>query len=131
MNMPTHFAVALAATAALTLSACAGQSELDAGQRISARGESIVGRGAAWSDGQRDVQNGEKLLKKNANRAANAERDLRDARQDAAKAERKLQQAQNDQTAAQQQIAAGQAQMARAEAEYRDIRQRPPAIPQS
>jgi chromosome segregation ATPase len=95
---------------------------------MSARGASISGRGAEWSDGQRDVDKGQQQLRKSADRAADGEQDLRKARDAVAKAEQRIQQAQADQLAAQQRIAAGTAQMSRAETEYTTIRQQPSVV---
>jgi hypothetical protein len=121
--------LALLAGAALALAACSGgSSRLDAGQRISARGDAISGRGDAWNNGQRDVQAGQKALQKSADRAADGEEELRRARDAAAKAERKIQMAQTDRLAAEQRIGAGQAEMSRAEADYTAIRNQPSVL---
>ncbi|WP_164155462.1 hypothetical protein [Sandarakinorhabdus rubra] len=130
MHISSSFVAPVAIAALLALSACAGDrsAPLDAGQRMSARGESIAGRGAAWSDGQRDVEQGGERLRKSDARIADAERDLRRASDAMAKAERQIATAQAARLAAAEQVAAGTAQMRRAEADYGDIRQLPSAM---
>ena len=71
-NVP--FALLAVSALALALAACSGgSSRLDAGQRISARGDAISGRGADWNAGQRNVQAGQKALPQSADSAAGGE----------------------------------------------------------
>lgn len=129
-SMPKIFAAT--AAAALLLSGCASgrSTELDTGQRMSARGDSIAGRGAAWSDGQRDMQKGQKALDKSAKRTADAQRDLQRAQGDITKAQRKIEDEAAARVAAEQLMANGTAQMSRAEADYGAIRSQPSVLPQ-
>lgn len=108
---------------ALMLGACAsGGQSMDAGQRMSARGDSIAGRGAEWSDGQRDVRKGEQMLAKSADKAADGQKDLRKAQERARDAENQIRTAQADRQTAERLVADGMAQMRRAEADYATIR---------
>lgn len=102
------------------LAACAGSgsSSLNAGERISQRGDAITQYGDEWTAGNKSVRDGEKLNAKSTDQIA-------DARKKLAKAEA-------DQAKAQQMIADGSARMQRSEAEYAATRAGPAAtsIPQ-
>ena len=132
MNVSTTMMqFAVVAGSAFVLSACSGGSapRLDAGERMSARGAAISGRGSAWNEGQNDVQAGQKALGRSVDRAADGEKDLRQARDAVVKAERKIQDAQSGRVAAEQRIASGQAKMQQAETDYRAIRSQPSVLP--
>ena len=113
----------IAAFALLTvgLAACAGSasSSMNAGQRISERGDAITQYGDEWTAGNRSVRDGEKLAAKSSGQIA-------DARKKLAKAE-------DDQAKAQQMITDGTTRMQRSEADYAAVRAGPAAVrpPQS
>jgi hypothetical protein len=103
-------------------------SAQDTGDRISARGAAISGRGKAWSDGQRDVQKGQRLIAKSMSRANDADKKLKRARESAAKAERQSQDAQSDRAQGERMISDGTAKMQQAETDYTGIRNGPSAV---
>lgn len=121
--------VAVAVTATL-LSACSsgGAKSMDVGERMSARGASIAGRGEAWSSGQRDVTKGQQLINKSTDRLSSGEKDLRKAQERVTKAQRDIQTAQSDRVAGERLVSDGMAQMQRAEADYSNIRTQPSAV---
>ncbi len=104
----------LAVSALLALGACAGDKTLDTGQRMSARADNIAARGSAWSDGQDELQKGQKMLEQSIERVAEAEKNIRQAQSDRAKGE--------------QLISSGTSRMQQAEADYNQIRSQPSAI---
>jgi septal ring factor EnvC (AmiA/AmiB activator) len=110
--------IEIAAFAVVTvgLAACAGSasSSMNAGQRISDRGDTITQFGDAWTAGKKDVRDGEKLIAKSTDR-------ITDARKKLAKAEA-------DQAKAQQMIADGKIAMQRSEADYAATRAGPAAV---
>lgn len=128
--MKRHLILAMAVISPLLLGACSstGSSSMDAGQRISQRGHEIGDYGAAWSDGQRDVRQGRRLVEKNSDSSVDAEKRLARARADVAKAEEQLRKAQLGRSDGERLIADGTAQMQRAEADYTAVRAGPPAI---
>lgn len=128
--MKRHLLLATMVTSSLLLGACSGtgSSSMDAGQRISQRGDEIGNYGAAWSDGQRDVTEGRQLVEKNTDSSADAEKRLAQARADMAKAEEQLRKAQLGRSDGERLIADGTAQMQQAEADYTAVRAGPPAI---
>lgn len=113
--------LAASAAFALMLAACAGSSAspTTAGERITQRGDTITEYGDAWTSGNKDVRNGERLLSKSTDQIA-------DARKKLAKAEA-------DQSKARQLIADGTTRMQQSEADYAAARAGPAAItiPQS
>ena len=104
MTSPSFKPLTLGATAvaALLLGACSTTSSapMDAGERMSARGETIAGRGAAWTQGQREIAKGEKLVSKSASNTASAEKRLERAQEAAMKAEQQILAAQADRASA-------------------------------
>lgn len=118
------------ASVMLMLAACSsgGGKSLDVGERMSARGASIAGRGEAWTGGQRDVAKGQQLIDKSAGRLTNGEKDLRKAQERVTRAQRDIQTAQADRVAGERLVSDGMAQMRRAEADYTDIRTQPSAV---
>ena len=119
------------AVAALLLGACSTTSSgpMDAGERMSARGETIAGRGAAWTQGQREIAEGEQLVSKSASNTASAEKRLERAQEAAMKAEQQILAAQADRASGERMIAGGTVRMREAEAAYSDIRSGPSALP--
>lgn len=98
----------------LGLGACAGSgSSMNAGERISERGGEIAQYGAAWTAGNKDVRNGEKLIAKSTDQIADARK--------------KLAEAEADQARARQMIADGTTAMRRSEADYAAARAGPAA----
>jgi septal ring factor EnvC (AmiA/AmiB activator) len=106
--------LALATTAMLALGACSSNSSLDAGERMSNRGDAIAVRGSDWSSGQKDVRKGQDLIERANNKMRKAEDQIRSAQSDRAKGE--------------QMIANGNSQMRQAESGYNDIRRDPSAL---
>jgi septal ring factor EnvC (AmiA/AmiB activator) len=98
------------------LAACAGSasSSMNAGQRISERGDAITQYGDEWSAGNKSVREGQKLAAKSSDQIA-------DARKKLAKAE-------DDQARSQQMIADGTTRMQRSEADYAAVRAGPAAV---
>lgn len=98
------------------LAACAGSasSSMNAGQRISERGDAITQYGDEWSAGNKSVREGQKLATKSSDQIA-------DARKKLAKAE-------DDQARSQQMIADGTTRMQRSEADYAAVRAGPAAV---
>lgn len=91
---------------------------MSAGERISQRGSAITQYGDAWTSGNKEVRDGQRLIDKSSKQIADAQK--------------KLDKAEADQAKARQMIADGTAKMQRSEAEYAAIRARPAAtaIPQ-
>lgn len=118
----------LMVAASITLAACSTASREDDGQRISARGEAISARGQAWTDGQRDLQKGQKLVERGVDRTADGEKKLKRAQEAAAKAQLQIEQARAEQLKGEQLISAGNVQMQQAESAYAAIRSGPPAV---
>lgn len=116
MNKLTVIATAALITA--TLGACAGSGSTTAGERITQRGGQITQYGDAWSAGNKEVREGQRIIDKSSDQIA-------DARKKLAKAE-------TDQARARQMIIDGTSKMQRSEAEYAATRAGPPAtnIPQ-
>jgi septal ring factor EnvC (AmiA/AmiB activator) len=102
----------------LTLGACAGSGSMNAGERISERGGEITQYGDAWSSGNKEVRNGQRMIDKSNKQIADARKKLANAEADQAKA--------------QQMIIDGTSKMQRSEAEYAATRAGPAAttIPQ-
>ncbi|MFN7175351.1 MAG: hypothetical protein ACK4MX_00525 [Thermaurantiacus sp.] len=121
--------VAIAATSALFLSACAGSgtAPMTAGERISQRGGTISEYGEAWTAGQKNVRQGERLIDKGSTNADRARKQLSDARKQVAQAEQRLRDAENSKTDGQRLVSDGTSQMQRAEADYAVIRSGPSA----
>jgi len=123
--------VTIAASLPLLAGACStSNTGMDTGERISQRGGEIGGYGEAWSDGQKDVKQGQQLVEKSSSTLADAEEDLASARERVARAERQIGEATADRAKGQQQSQDGTGQMQRAEADYTAIRSGPPALPQ-
>lgn len=122
--------LATVAGMAMLLGACTmgGSNPQDTGTRISARGDSIAGRGAEWTEGQRDLQKGQRLVSQSDSRAADAEKRLQRAHDAVAKAERQIEVARADRSSGERMIAGGSARMQQAEAAYESIRSSPSAI---
>ncbi|MDP3908467.1 hypothetical protein [Novosphingobium sp.] len=122
--------IIMAMAAPLVLGACSstGSSSMDVGQRISERGSTIGSYGAAWSDGQRDVKQGQRLIDKGSSSSINAEKQLARARADMIKAEEQLRKAQVAKAEGERLIADGTAQMQQAESAYTAVRVGPPAV---
>lgn len=114
--MKKFIEIAAFATLTIGLAACAGSasSSMNAGQRISERGDTITQYGDDWSAGKKSVRDGEKLASKSTDRIA-------DARKKLAKAE-------DDQAKAQQMISDGTIAMQRSEADYAATRAGPAAV---
>ena len=121
--------LATVVTFPLLSAACASNAgPMDAGERMSQRGDDIGAYGAAWSDGQKDVAKGQESVAKSANSIAEAERDLARARADIAKAEQQINDAIAAKADAEKQIEDGTVKMARAEAEYAVTKAGPSAV---
>lgn len=119
--MKTFTEISAFALLTIGLAACAGSasSSMNAGQRISDRGDAITQYGDDWTAGKKSVRDGEKLVTKSADQIA-------DARKKLAKAEA-------DQAKARQMITDGTTRMQRSEADYAAVRAGPAAVrpPQS
>lgn len=121
--------LAIAASFSFLSAACASSpAPMDAGERMSQRGDDIGAYGAAWSDGQKDVAKGQESVTRSAKTIAEAERDLARARADIAKAEQQINEAVAARADAEKQIADGTVKMARAEAEYAVTKAGPSAV---
>ena len=113
----------------MALAACAtDNSARNTGERLSDRGSEIDAYGTAWSEGQSDVRNAEKALKKSDRNRAKGERDLEQAREELAKAEQRISEASERRAAALKTIQDGKAKMTRAEAEYAETKAGPSAL---
>jgi hypothetical protein len=123
--------IALAATSALFLGACAGSGNAPAtaGERISQRGGTISQYGEAWTAGQQNVRQGEQLIGKSGTSADRARKQLSSARAEVEKAEKRLRDAETARSEGQRLVADGTYQMQRAEADYQAIRAGPSANP--
>jgi hypothetical protein len=106
-------------TLALAVGACAGAYDASptAGERITERGNVIGQYGEAWTSGNKDVREGQRILDKTTDQ-------ITDARKALAKAEA-------DQAKARQLIADGTVRMKQSEADYAAARAGPAAIPQA
>lgn len=100
---------------------------MDAGQRMSQRGDEIGEYGAAWSAGQQEVERGKRTVEKSNSNLAATEQRLARARADVTKAEEQIRTVQLQRADAEQLIAAGRAKMQRAEADYAAVRAGPAA----
>lgn len=120
---------ALAVTAALFLSACAGSpdSPMDTGERITQRGDEISSYGDAWSAGKQQVKDGERMVTESNRTSTKAQKQLADARKALAAAEAKAVGAETDRLAGEQLIADGKLKMTSAEDDYSDVRAGPSA----
>jgi len=128
--MNKQLLLALAATSALSLGACAStNSPMSTGERISQRGGQISGYGDEWSSGKRNLEQGQKMIEKASKDIAKAEIDLAKARENMLNAEARIRAAQNDRANGEQLVADGAAQMQRAEANYSAVRSGPSANP--
>jgi len=129
MKMP--LLITTAASLALLLGACStGNTGAEAGERISQRATEIGDYGSAWSDGQKNVKEGQQLVEKSGSRLADAEKDLARSRERVAVAERQIGEARANRTKGQQLVQDGTGQMQRAEADYAAIRTGPSALRQ-
>ncbi len=102
------------------LGACssAKNSHMDAGDRISQRGNEISGYGKSWTTGQQASAKGSRMIEKSSKDTAEAGKRLAHARDLAAEAQAQIQAAETDKAKGEQLIADGTAQMQRAEANY-------------
>ena len=128
--MTKTFLLAAVAALSLTSAACTSSDSgaMSTGERISQRGGDIGEYGKAWSDGQREVEQGAKLADKSARNLADAEKDLARAREQMAKAEQQIADAHAARENAERRIDDGNGQMRRAEAAYSSIRTGPSAV---
>src|SRR5690606_33534460 len=128
--MKRSILIGLAVALPLSLGACAASNSgtLDAGERLSQRGDVIGAYGKAWSDGQKNVVQGQRTIEKSSRSLAEGERDLARARADIAKAERRISEAVAAKADAQKQIEDGNIQMSRAEADYAVTKAGPSAV---
>jgi len=112
------------------MAACSSEepTPMDAGQRMSQRGDEIGEYGAAWSAGQQEVERGKSMVQKSNSDLAAAQERLARARADVAKAEEQIRKVQSEQADAEQLIVAGTAKMQRAEADYAAVRAGPAAV---
>jgi septal ring factor EnvC (AmiA/AmiB activator) len=109
--------------------ACASNAgPMDAGERMSQRGDDIGTYGSSWSDGQKSVAQGQESVAKSTISIAEAERDLARARADIAKAEQQIADAIAAKANAEKQTEDGTVQMARAEADYAVTKAGPSAV---
>lgn len=124
------FLFAAAAAFSLSLGACTSSESgaMNTGERISQRGGDIGEYGQAWSDGQREAEQGGKLVEKSTRSLAEGEKDLAQARAQMAKAEQQIADAIAARANAEKRIEDGNGQMRRAEAAYSSIRSGPSAI---
>ncbi|RNJ63841.1 MAG: hypothetical protein EDM03_05605 [Porphyrobacter sp. IPPAS B-1204] len=108
--------IATFAVMTIGLAACAGSasSSMNAGQRISERGDAITQYGDDWSAGKKSVRDGEKLAAKSSDQIADARK--------------KLNKAEADQAKAQRMITDGNIAMQRSEADYAAVRAGPAAV---
>jgi hypothetical protein len=128
-DMKTPFLLLATVPLALFATACASSNTgFNTGERISQRGDDIGAYGAAWADGNKDVKEGEQLIRKSDSKLADAQSDLERARDQVARAERRIAEAASSQAVGQQLISSGAQQMQQAEADYSDIRAGPPAV---
>jgi septal ring factor EnvC (AmiA/AmiB activator) len=127
MKKPLLFATA--ASLSFLAAACASTpAPMDAGERMSQRGDDIGAYGSSWSDGQKSVAQGQESVAKSTKSIAEAERDLARARADIAKAEQQISDAIAAKANAEKQIEDGTVQMARAEADYAVTKAGPSAV---
>jgi peptidoglycan hydrolase CwlO-like protein len=130
MKMP--LLITTAASLALLTGACSTASTApDIGERISQRAAEIGDYGSAWTDGQKNVKQGQQLVEKSSSRLSDAEKDLARARENVAQAEQRIAEAQANRTKGQQLVQDGTGQMQRAEADYKAIRTGPSAVNQA
>jgi hypothetical protein len=122
--------LALVVATPVLLAGCStsDSASLDSGERMQARGEQISERGTAWTDGQSDVREGNRLVEKSHDRRSDGEQKLARAQKMAAEAEKQIAAAGADRIKGENLVTAGTAQMERAEASYSAIRSGPSAI---
>lgn len=128
--MKRYLFPSVVAPALLLTGACSSEepTPMDAGQRMSQRGDEIGEYGAAWSAGQQEVEQGKRTVEKSNSNLAAAEERLARARADVTKAEEQIRTVQSQRADAEQLIAAGTAKMQRAEADYAAVRAGPAAV---
>ncbi len=128
--MNKHLLFAVAATSALCLSACAGNSSpMSTGERITQRGGQISEYGDEWSAGRHNLEQGQSMIDKGSKSAAKGEIELAEARQDMVKAEARIRAALEERANGEQLVSDGTARMQRAEASYSAVRSGPSANP--
>ena len=127
--MKRYLFPSVVAPALLLISACSSEepTPMDAGQRMSQRGDEIGEYGAAWSAGQQEVERGKRTVEKSNSNLVAAEERLARARADVTKAEERIRTVQSQRADAEQLIAAGTVKMQRAEADYAAVRAGPAA----
>lgn len=114
---------------ALLLAGCASTPDapLSPGQRITERGDAISEYGDAWTSGQANVTEGQRMVERSARDSRDAQEKLTSARGHVVEAETRLREAEAVRIAGERLIADGQLQMQRAEADYAAIRSGPAA----
>lgn len=129
--MKMSLLITIAASLALLTGACStANTAPDTGERISQRANEIGDYGSAWTDGQKNVKQGQQLVDKSSSRLTNAEKDLARARENVALAEQRIAEAQANRTKGQQLVQDGTGQMQRAEADYAAVKAGPSAVTQ-
>ena len=118
----------VAAFSVLTAACATSPGPMDAGERMSQRGDDIGAYGSSWSDGQENVAKGQESVAKSTKSIAEAERDLARARADIVKAEQQISDAVTAKANAEKQIEDGTVLMARAEADYAVTKAGPSAV---
>lgn len=93
-------------------------SPMDAGQRISQRGNQISGYGESWTAGQQASAKGSRMIEKSSKDTAEGEKRLDHARDLVAEAQAQIKAAEANKAKGEQLISDGTAQMQRAEANY-------------
>lgn len=116
--------------AALLLSGCSNsmQTAHDDGERMSERGSEISARGEAWTDGQRQLAQGRKLVAHSTDELADYEKKLMHANKDVLNSQQKIEVAKAERVNGEQLIADGTLKMQQAEAAYTQIKNGPSAI---
>jgi len=125
----TKFLRAILVASPVLLGACttAGSSSLDTGQRLSQRGGEISTYGKAWSDGQKDYRQGQRMVERSGKASTDGEKQLARAREQVAEAEEHIRSARAERSSGEQLMTDGTARMQRAEASYTAARTGPPA----
>lgn len=121
--------LAITASAIFALGACTDNANapLTTGERISERGSQIGQYGDAWSAGQEDVAQGERVIEKSNESIKRAQSQIADANEALAKAEDRLREAKRNKEDAERLVTDGNKQMGRAEDNYETVRDGPSA----